>query len=134
MKLFIDDIRNAPDDTWMTVRTITEAIRIISRYDVREISLDHDISHHVTMGRNGRPFPCPETFMAVAYFICEKYWQTKAVNDSDAEMTSLSFAPEITIHTANPVAAEEMGAVFSEFGIEYKVKAYGPANRLEMEA
>lgn len=75
MKLFIDDIRNAPDDKWSVARTVSEAIRFIAFFgkEIEEISLDHDISHQVGMGKLSRPYPCEETFAAVAYYIREYY-------------------------------------------------------------
>jgi hypothetical protein len=73
MKLFIDDIRNAPDDSWIVVRTVTGAIRTLATMEVDFISLDHDISHQVSVDGNSRPFACLENFSAVCYFIGEKY-------------------------------------------------------------
>lgn len=119
MKLFVDDIRNAPDDTWHVARTITEAIRALARYDFDEISLDHDISHQVSIGTKlERPFPCDETFAAVAYYIKAKY---QMVEDFD---------PTVTLHTSNQVAGNEMAKILEPITV---VKKYmGAANRLEM--
>jgi hypothetical protein len=58
MKLFIDDLRNAPDDSWIVVRTVTGAIRALATMEVDIISLDHDISHQVSVDGNSRPFAC----------------------------------------------------------------------------
>ena len=68
MKLFIDDIRKAPDDSWNVVRTVTGAIRALATMEVDIISLDHDISHQVSVDGNSRPFACLENFSAVCYF------------------------------------------------------------------
>lgn len=43
MKLFVDDIRPAPEG-WQLARTIGQAIRALSTGLVEEISLDHDIA------------------------------------------------------------------------------------------
>lgn len=48
MKLFIDDIRNPPDETWMTVRCPHLAIDIIALGFVTEISFDHDLGSDLT--------------------------------------------------------------------------------------
>jgi hypothetical protein len=62
IKLYIDDIRNAPDDSWIVVRTITGAIRVLATMAVDVISLDHDISHQVSVDGHSRPFACLENF------------------------------------------------------------------------
>lgn len=120
MKLWVDDIRNAPDDTWHVARTALEAIRAIARYDFEVISLDHDISHQIGMGELSRPYPCPETFASVAYYLAERYDVRPNV-------------PHVILHTSNQVAGDEMAAHFKEHGIEVEKKYMGAANRLEME-
>lgn len=121
MKLWVDDIRNAPDDTWHVARTVLEAIRAIARYrtEITEISLDHDISHQVQIGNLSRPYPCDETFASVAYFIAVVY-------NEDSQ-------PKIFLHTANKVAGDEMVAMLLWHGITTKKNYTGVANRLEME-
>lgn len=119
MKLFIDDIRNAPDDSWVTARTITEAIRILATMHVDEVSIDHDISHQVIIGETERPYPCGEMFEAVAWYI-------KA-------MPKTSSPSRITIHTSNPVGRQKIIDILHEkYGGNLTVIKLGPANRLEM--
>ena len=67
MKRFIDDSRNAPDASWIVVRTVTGAIRALATMEVDCISLDHDIAHHVSVDEHSRPFACLENFSAVCY-------------------------------------------------------------------
>lgn len=118
MKLFIDDIRNAPDDKWTVARTVSEAIRALHHFEFKEISLDHDISHQVTIGDLSRPYPCPEDFATVAMYIAQKY-------KGNPEK------PVITLHTANPLGALKMSEILAGFKIiEKRSEA---ANRLEME-
>mgnify|MGYP003434316233 CR=1 FL=1 len=119
MKLFVDDIRDAPDDTWHTVRTVTEAIRVIhnNTTKIKEISLDHDISYPVEVNGLSRPYPSPETFQAVAYYLASLW------------ACPLHDAPNITLHTANPVGAREMEQILRGFKVVTKLSA--PANRLE---
>ena len=123
MKLYVDDIRNAPDDTWTVARTVSSAISAIARFraDIEVISLDHDISHQINMGAASRPYPCDETFTPVCYFIGEVY------------STSTLKMPEIVIHTSNPNGAVTMGGILQNYGIEFKQVKSGPANRLETE-
>lgn len=128
MKLWIDDIRQAPDDSWTVARTVTSAIRAIARFNFEEISLDHDISHQITVGTLGRPYPCEECFCAVAYYLAEKYWHNK-----DLSVSSLNLCPKIIIHTSSPVGAKEIEAILKDAGIKSKFKRMGLSNRLEME-
>lgn len=126
MKLWVDDIRNAPDETWTVARTVTSAIRALSMFEFDEISLDHDISHQLTMGSLGRPYPCDETFMAVAYYIALKYgWEVKPGSP---------ILPMIYIHSSNVVAGEEMKRMLEDAGANrVELKPMGLANRLEQE-
>lgn len=142
MKLWIDDIRNSPSDEWVTARTVTEAIRTLNRFGFDEISIDHDISHQVTIGKLGRPYPCEECFCAVAYFLAEKYWIDREM-DKELEnfekkegvhiMRPLAY-PKIILHSSNPVGAQEMFNILKDVGIKSEIKPVGrAANRLEME-
>lgn len=119
MKLYIDDIRPAPEG-WQQARTVTDAIKTINRFasEITDISLDHDISMAVSVGGEYRPFPSPETFQAVAYFICVM-WE------------HLENKPNIIIHTANPVGGAELRAILKTFPTE--IKPASRVNRLESE-
>jgi hypothetical protein len=115
-KLFVDDIRSAPDDTWNIARTVTDAISAIEIFDFEVIALDHDISHQIIMGDMSRPYQCAETFVPVAQYIALKY--------RDAAKR-----PKIIIHTANPAGAIRLAGHLQQFEIERKHLT--PANRLE---
>ena len=43
MKLWHDDIRSPPDDSWLWARTNEEAIKILQENDIELASLDHDL-------------------------------------------------------------------------------------------
>ncbi len=43
MKLFVDDVRDAPDESWTVARTAEEAIWMLARGGVEVLSLDHDL-------------------------------------------------------------------------------------------
>lgn len=104
MKLWIDDYRDAPDDTWVVARKVQQAIRLIATNRFQDISLDHDIENR----------PDDETFQPVAYFIGEKYqndWQ---------------FADdlEVVVHSDNPVGAKELQNILADYGIHAEWKPY----------
>lgn len=121
MKLWIDDIRTPPDDTWHICRTVLSAIRALHAFkgNVTHINLDHDISHQIVMGGMSRPYACDETFEAVAFYI-------KELVKHDAE-----WRPEVRIHTSNPVGAQRMAALFDDVKLPYKIELARGANRLE---
>ncbi len=119
MKLYVDDIRPAPEG-WQQARTVTDAIKCLAFFgnSIDEISLDHDISYAVEVAGTQRPFPSPENFQAVAYFICVLYEQCEK-------------RPTITIHTANPVGARELESILKTFTT--KTEPASRVNRLESE-
>ncbi len=114
MKLFVDDIRPAPEG-WQQARTVTDAIRFLAQFgsQVDEISLDHDISYAVEVAGNQRPFPSPEDFTAVAYYII------KAVPTN----------VKITVHSANPVGAKRIKEIIESDSYYDKV-IIAPASRV----
>lgn len=123
MKLYVDDIRNAPDESWTVARSINSAISFIAKFgkEISHISIDHDISHQVAIGSLSRPYPCEETFRAVAYFIGEKY------RDSGFDI------PSVIIHSSNPAGCDEIYGILTAYNITPEIKMTGIANRLEME-
>lgn len=50
MKLWIDDIRKAPNG-WVWVKTSTEAIKMLLSHPIEEISFDHDLGGEDTAYR-----------------------------------------------------------------------------------
>lgn len=106
MKLFVDDIRDIPDESWTLARTINAAITAIDTFDFEVISLDHDISHKHTKYDS---YPCNETYTAVAYFIREKY-----------KDKLLMECPKIIIHTSNPSGAVKMAGILHKFIVKRK--------------
>lgn len=125
IKLFVDDIRNAPTDDWVVARTVTEAIRTIANFKIEEISLDHDISHQVSIGNVSRPYPCDECFCSVAHFIGATYRNLASIGGQKL--------PKITLHTANPVGAEKMKNILKDYDLESEIIKSDISNRLEME-
>ncbi len=123
MKLWIDDIRNAPDDSWTVVRTVTSAINFIDKFgmEIEAISFDHDISYQIELNGVSRPYPSPETFKAVALFAAHYF-----------TLLSRGRRPMIYVHSANPVGSKDIIEIF-EAGFVVEYKPMGAANRLETE-
>lgn len=103
-KLWIDDFRDAPDDSWIEARKVESAIKAIVQFLPLEISLDHDIENR----------PDDETFKAVAYFIGEKYQNDTFWAD---DLT-------VTIHSDNPTGAKELRAILLDYGISAEWKPF----------
>lgn len=123
MKLYIDDIRPAPEG-WQQARTVTDAIRFISQFanEIDEISIDHDISYAVEVAGTQRPFPSPENFSAVAHYICAIY-----------QAYPKKIFKKITIHSANPVGTREIYHIFFDKGLIAEIAPATRVNRLENE-
>ncbi len=107
-KLWVDDYRDAPDDTWTVVRTPHEAIRLLAKFEFEEVSLDHDIENR----------PDTETFQPVAYFLGLRWLYRTAVRDL--------WEVKVTIHSINPVGAREMQAILKDYGLVSAVEPYAP--------
>lgn len=117
IKLYVDDHPNRiTPDGWHRAWTVTEAIRILDTTWVSHISVDHDISIPVTVGKFVRPYPSEETFEPVFRFI-------RHMDTADR--------PHVTIHTANAPKAEEMRRLLLQVGINPDVRLSAPINGLE---
>lgn len=125
MKLFVDDIRPAPEG-WQQARTVTDAIRFLKMFgdQVTEVSLDHDISYAVEVAGTQRPFPSPENFSAVAHYMVEFY---------EPDGPRWKKRPKVVIHSANPVGAEELKKILKGAVIEAEYLPASRVNRLESE-
>lgn len=135
MKIWIDDIRNAPDESWMVCRTVTSAVNAMHQFstEITEISFDHDISHQVTVGESSRPLPCNETFRPAAHYLGLLYKEHEsrcAVHGNGGG--DHDWNPIITVHSANPVGGREIYNILNEYGLESMIDALAQVNRLEM--
>lgn len=127
MKLFVDDVRKAPEG-WTLARTAEEAIRLIARQKVDEISLDHDAGSEDRIA--------DATFQPVAYFIGEKFYTVKKVDmhsqESHPMMITRPFLyPKITIHSLNQVGAKILHDILGDYGITAKIIPYSVADNPE---
>lgn len=99
-KLWLDDIRNAPDDSWTVARTYDEAVSLLGNQGCpSEISFDHDLGE-------GQPSGMEFAKHFVATDLCRQR----------------RFIPadfRYTVHSANPCGAENirgfMDCYFREF-------------------
>ena len=101
MKLWVDDVRQAPEG-WHHARTNSEAIRLLATREVEEISIDHDICHVTEKSGSGLitgTVECDDDYRAVAYYILAM--------DPDRK------PKKVTIHTSNPWGAKEMNAILN---------------------
>ena len=112
MKVYVDDLRKLPDDSWTLARTNTEAIRLLATGHVEEISIDHDICvpGDVNISASVRRRLCigQETFQPIFYYI--------------TLMPEAIRPKKITIHTANPAEAVRMHGLLKDHGIESEMK------------
>ena len=88
-KLFLDDIRTPPDETWTLVNNVPDMILLCSENEVTHISLDHDLGD-TDPDHSGYDFMC---WLEEAVFL-EKY-------------DKYSF-PDVKFHTDNPVGRNNM--------------------------
>lgn len=87
LKVFLDDLRDPPDDTWIVCRDPSTFIHLARHADV--ISLDHDLGDGVPTG-----------------------YQLLVTLETEVIMHGLwsDKMPEILIHSANPVGCANMQA------------------------
>ena len=93
MKIWLDDIRDAPDDSWTVVRTPQDVIRELvwaSTFDVpvEVLSLDHDLGDDYFTG----------------------YYLTNAMEEMAAHGEWNLIPQRFQIHSANPVGRKNMQA------------------------
>lgn len=106
MKLWVDDMRDAPDESWTEVRKVQPAITLLSNFHFEEISLDHDIENR----------PDDETFKPIAHYIGMKYDQ-RVLRDIVKPIP-----PKITIHSINPTGSKEIQDILLSYGL-YSTRA-----------
>lgn len=81
-KLWVDDLRTPPDDSWVWAKTCAEAIRVLAADEVVAMSLDHDM---------GGAMGCEETSRPIVMWLCEQLENRWPL--------------AITIHSWNPIGA-----------------------------
>lgn len=95
MKLWHDDMRTPPDDTWTVARTNAEAINLLARGDVSEASLDYQLA-----------------------------WGEDGLELAKAMAEAALVPPKVTCHSLSPMGAEQMAEVLRAAGCpDVQVKA-----------
>ncbi len=94
-KLWIDDVRPAPDDTWDIARTYDEAINSLSKNKYDIVSFDHDLGDF----KDGRE----RTGYDVLLWLTEKRLNNETVPKN------------LRIHSANPVGRQRMQGVIDRY-------------------
>ncbi len=118
MKLFVDDIRKAPDESWTVAQNVSAAVRLLEAYwpQITEVSLDHDISHYENLDENDvdqNVQACGEDFQAVARYMAmvRKYTLAQLVTDARYSKAYQGFNPKITVHTSNHEGAQRISDI-----------------------
>jgi hypothetical protein len=116
IKLYLDDVRSPPDDTWTVARTAAEAWRLLLAHEVECASLDHDLGICPTCTPGERHEGAEIVVMASLEAICGKGCRC------DCHATGYDFVkwmaesglwPQFkpAVHSANPVGKSNMLAV-----------------------
>jgi len=94
MKIYIDDIRDQPDSSWILVRDLESAMELIkeSIERITVISFDHDL---------GTINDIPVTSIPIA-----EYLEELAYNGQYPSQLKLQ------VHSANPVGIKNLNAIF----------------------
>jgi hypothetical protein len=111
-KLWVDDIRKPPDESWIWARTNDEARDILTRWFIEEASLDHDMGHH-------ERDPDDEDSI---------YLRGDAEDDGVQLvkwMIMNDMVPSyITIHSWNPIGADRMAHLLMPYAASVTVRPY----------
>jgi hypothetical protein len=94
-KLFLDDVRNPPDDTWHVVRSYVEFVAYIMSSGVPDvISFDHDLGRGEAQRRVGNWVPRAEYKELKTGYDCAKWLIESGYNVKSWQ-----------VHSMNPVGA-----------------------------
>lgn len=102
-KLFVDDKRNPPDDSWDLARTFGEAIHKLQTKQYDHLSLDHDIG--LTYDDRGNELN--------GYRIA--LWLAEQKHDPQPDADPVHIPPIITCHSDNPVGKSNILGVVERY-------------------
>jgi len=126
MKIWHDDIRRPPDDSWYWCRTNEEVILLMTRsnfpwYTITEISMDHDLGLH-----NEDPDELEAVF--------RRGFGEKTGLDLVKWLIENDRVPnKVTIHSWNPDGARYMAAMLNHHGYDCIVKPYEPKGTVRFD-
>lgn len=108
MKLYIDDKRPLPDDSWTPALTYQDAIAIIDANvgNIEEISFDHDLgldSFQIQYDKDLKEVCVERTGYDVALYIVQMKYDGKPI------------PTKYNVHSANPVGAERIRGVIERY-------------------
>jgi hypothetical protein len=87
MKVWLDDVREPPDSSWVWTKNVSETVLLLQTRTVDEMSLDHDLGDESVVGKG---------------YDVVRWIEEFAFNDD-------TYAPPIiNIHSANPVGIANM--------------------------
>jgi hypothetical protein len=98
VKLWLDDFRPPPDETWLWVKTAPDAVKVLKTRKVEQISLDYDVLW--APGGSSVDWENKRTGMAVVLFM-----ERKGI-----------WPPEIRIHSKSVGGAARMAEVLERNG------------------
>ena len=116
-KLWHDDIRRPPDETWNWARTNQAAYELLLRQPYAECSLDHDL------GLSEYDPDLPDADM-------QRGWD-KENDGCDLVIWMIEKRlgpPKITIHSWNPIGAARMANLLRDHGYNPIVRPYKSSN------
>lgn len=108
MKLFVDDVRTPPDDSWIVTKTYQDAIKLIDKHtdQIELISLDHDLgldSCKIEYDHGGNEVYIEQTGYDILLHIVQRKFDGKPI------------PKEFRVHSANPVGVERMNGVIERY-------------------
>lgn len=120
LKLWHDDIRKAPDNSWNWARTNDAAKELLLRQPYDEISMDHDMGLH--------DYDADELYADLKclpeWSRPEEGWELVQWMLENSAAGIIEIPPKITIHSWNPYGAERMANMFRNAGYKVMVKPY----------
>lgn len=120
MKLWFDDIRRPPDDSWLWARTLPEALEIVRSKAIFECSLDCDLGLHEVD---------PHTPNADFLKSPDAHLHPNGIDLVEAMVTEKLVPPRVTIHSMSRSGARRMAAVLEKAGHEPIIARFDPACR-----
>lgn len=109
MRLWLDDVRPPPDDSWFWAWTNDMAKNMLAGGEVTECSLDHDLGEETTGALDVEAVKNAETGLDLVQ------WMVETGN----------VPPKVTIHSWNPDGAAAMAARLNRFGHDCYVAPFG---------
>lgn len=109
MKIFLDDVRDPPDNSWTVARTYDMAREMIIHNFVEEISFDHDLGEVESLYLRPGTGYHPSGYDLLCWI--EELVLTKGLP-----------APRMNVHSANPVGVRKMNLAIKSLQEYAKMK------------